>query len=258
MASPIRMVGALAAIAAGLGGMAFTVRGGAKAAGPEAAVYLAMQPIPVGTRITSAMVGVYKIPAAAVSSTMLRAGVGPSPIGGYATTDIPTYSYLYQGEVGTSDQWAYGIPPGMQAIDVTVAQSSLAGVVPGEYVSLYGQMGNSRQVVELLNSVQVLGLYTSQLTVVGAVPQASGGLFGGGGFSAGGGTPSIVRFAVTPEQAAILTQAMESGGSIYVVQGSGPAPAPSYSPAPSGQASKPAGQSGASKGGSPSGKAAKR
>jgi Flp pilus assembly protein CpaB len=257
MASPVRMVGALAAIAAGLGGMAFTVRSGAKTTGPEAAVYLAMQPIPVGTKITSAMLGVYKVPLAAVSSTMIRVGVGQSPIGGYATTNVPAYSYLYQGEVSTSRQWAYGIPPGMQAIDVTVAQSSLAGVVPGEYVSLYGQMGSSRQVVELLNSVQVLGLYTSQLTVVGEVPQASGGLFGGGASSSGSGTPSIVRFAVTPEQAAIQTQAMESGGNIYVVQGSGPAPAPSSPPpASKPQAASPSGK--AANHGKSSGKGAKR
>ena len=210
MPSPIRLVGAIGAIAAGVVGIGVSLKAHKTDPPPETQVYLATSAIPAGTQITSSLVRVYSVPQGAVSSTMLTAQ--SDPIGDYATTNIPQYGYLYEGQVSSKGTWENGIPPGMEAVDVTVNPASLAGVTPGETVALFGTLGRSQNSTELVSSTLILGLYTSQLQLISAAPQA--------GISAvTSGTPSIVRFAVTPTQAAILTQAISQGSTIYIVQG---------------------------------------
>lgn len=225
MPSPIRLIGAIGAIAAGVVGIGVSLKSHKADPPPETQVYLATSAIPEGTQITSSLVRVYSVPQGAVSSTMITAQ--NDPIGDYATTNIPQYGYLYQGQISSKGTWANGIPPGMEAVDVTVNPASLAGVTPGETVALFGTLGRSQDNTELVSSTLILGLYTSQLQLISAAPQA--------GLSAvTSGTPSIVRFAVTPTQAAILTQAISQGSTIYIVQGetqTTPSAAPS-TPAP--------------------------
>ena len=173
-------------------------------------VYMAMSEIPEGTQITSSLVKVFSVPRGASSSTMLTSAT--DPIGEYATTNIPQYGYLYQSEVSAKGAWLNGIPPSMDAVDVRVNQASLAGVTPGETVALFGTLGRSTNSTEFVSSALILDLYTSQLQLVGAAPQS-------GITAVASGTPSIVRFAVSPVEAAILTQAISQGSTVYLVQG---------------------------------------
>jgi len=204
MPAPMRIVGAVASICAGLIGVGASLRGGhAQAKVPEETVYLAMAPITEGEQITSSLVETFTVPNSAVSSSMLVASAqDPSPIGEYATMNIPQYSYLYQSQVSEKGTWENGIPPGQAAVDVTVNQASLAGVTAGESVALFGTMGHSGNTVELVPSAKILDLYTSGLQLIAAAPgSSSGGLFGSSSSATTTGTPSIVRFAVTPEEA---------------------------------------------------------
>lgn len=232
MQARVRVMGAAASIAAGLLGVVVVLRAPARASVPTALAYMAIQAIPAGTQIEPGIVRAYSVPVAALSSTTISParGFGP-PYGDYATTDIPAYSFLYQGAVSGKGQWVNGIPPGMEAVSIPAVQQSLAGVSAGEWVTLYAEASGAaaqRQTGETAPSVRILDLYDSNLQLVGGVgPSALS--------SASQSTqqPTIARVAVTPAQAASLAQAAAANESIYIVQGVAPAKSASFGKAAS-------------------------
>lgn len=221
MQARVRILGAAASIAAGLLGVVVVLRAPTRASVPMALAYMAMQAIPAGTQIEPGIVRAFNVPVAALSSTTISParGFGP-PYGDYATTDIPAYSFLYQGAVSGKGQWVNGIPPTMEAVSISVVQQSLAGVSAGEWVTLYAEAtaaASQRTTVEIAPSVRILDLYDSNLQLVGGVGQSALP-------SASQRTqqPTIARIAVTRAQAARLAQAAAANESIYIVQGAAP------------------------------------